>query len=224
MNRRHCSSDYLSCPSCPGYLDSVGRFSHFKRLFSSVFTALALVLAGTAPLRAAEPSALMLVATPALVDPLYGATVVVAQPIGGGQFLGFIVNKPTKVTVAEAFPKHTPSQKVMDPIFVGGPERPNSVFALVNSEQSPGNGSLQLADDLFVVLAGTTVDHVIEHDPEHARFLVGAVLWQPGELEAEIKRGAWFVETPVTDLMMRKETGTLWQDLVQRREARRRAI
>ena len=198
----------------------------FTRCLPGFIMVLALLLTSAAPLpvRAAESSALMLVATPALNDPLYGATVLVAHPIGGGQFLGFIVNKPTKVTVAEAFPKHAPSQKVMDPIFVGGPERPNSVFALVNSEQSPGKGSLQLADDLFVVLAGTTVDHVIENDPGQARFLVGAVLWQPGELESEIKRGAWFVESLATDLMMRKETGTLWKDLVQRREARRRAI
>ncbi len=170
------------------------------------------------------PQTMMLVATPALSDPLYGATVLVARPIGGGQFLGFIINKPSKVTVAQAFPKHEPSQKVQAPIYVGGPERANSIFALVNTEQDPGQGSMKLTQDLFLVLAGSTVDKVIENDPEHARFLVGAVLWRPGELESEIKRGAWYVEQPDTNIMMRKETKNLWQDLVQRREARRRAI
>ena len=77
---------------------------------------------------------------------------------------------------------------------------------------------------LFVVMAGATVDQVSEHDPEHARFLIGTVLWRPGELESEIRRGAWHVEAPETDLMMRKETGTLWTELVQRQEARRKAI
>lgn len=173
---------------------------------------------------ASTPQTMMLVATPALSDPLYGATVLVARPIGGGQFLGFILNKPSKVTVAQAFPKHEPSQKVQAPIFVGGPERANSVFALVNTEQNPGQGSMKLTQDLFLVLAGTTVDKVIENAPDQARFLVGAVLWRPGELESEIKRGAWYVEKPDTDIMMRKETKNLWQDLVQRREARRKAI
>ena len=54
--------------------------------------------------------------------------------------------------MVQAFPKHAPSQKVTAPIFVGGPERPNTMFALVNSETSPGQGSMRLAPDLFLVL------------------------------------------------------------------------
>ena len=173
---------------------------------------------------AEPPEALMLVATPSMTDPLYGATVLVARPIGGGQFLGLILNKPTTVTVAEAFPGHAPSQKVTAPIFVGGPEQTNTMFALVNSESSPGQGSIRLAPDLFLVYSGTTVEQVSEHDPENARFLVGAVLWQPGELELEIRRGAWYVEEPETGLVMRKETGNLWEELVERLEGYRKAI
>lgn len=196
-----------------------------SRHLSALAVLMAMLIPGAVPTVAAETdTTIMLVATPLLADPVYGASVLVARPIGGGQFLGFILNKPSPMTVAQAFPEHGPSQKVKAPIFLGGPERANSLFALVNSTQSPGKGSLQLAPDLFVVLAGSTVDLVIEHDPEHARFMVGAVLWKPGELESEIKRGAWYVETPETELMMRKETGKLWQELVQRKEVRRRAI
>jgi putative transcriptional regulator len=187
--------------------------------------AFALLAAWITPASAADPpDAVMLVATPELADPIYGATVLVARPIGDGQFLGFIINKPTRVTLAQAFPKHMPSQKVAAPIFLGGPEEANMLFALVQSEQSPGQGSIQLTPDLFIVLAGATVDEVIEHDPDHARFLVGVVIWRPGELEAEIKRGAWYVEQPETGLLMRKETGNLWEELVERLEGRRKSI
>ena len=156
--------------------------THLGRLVAAV----AMLLAGVGPAAAADPTAatppdaVMLVATPALSDPLYGATVLVAHPIGGGQFIGFIINKPTRITVAQAFPGHVPSQKVKAPIFLGGPENAQALFALVHSEQSPGQGSLQLMPDLFVVMAGATVDQVIEHDPEHARFLIGTVLLRPG--------------------------------------------
>jgi putative transcriptional regulator len=187
--------------------------------------AMAMLVACVAPVRAADPgAAVMLVATPEFSDPLYGATVLVAHPIGDGQFLGFIVNKPTTVTLAEAFPRHAPSQKVAAQIFLGGPESVSTLFALVQSDHSPGKGSMQIAPDLFIVVAGETVDAVIEREPEHARFLVGAVLWQRGELEYEIKRGAWYVEVPEADLMMRKETGTLWKELVERQDVRRKAI
>ena len=198
-----------------------GFASHLRGLF----LAFAVLLAATASARAADHDAtLMLVATPALSDPIYRSTVLVARPMNDGRFVGFIINKPTKMTLAQAFPEHGPSKKVADPIFLGGPERINTLFALVQSEKSPGKGSMQLAPDLFLVMAGETVDRVIEHDPEHARFLFGVVIWQPGELDSEIKRGAWYVEQPETDLMMRKETGKLWEELVQRKSSRRGAV
>ena len=198
------------------------RFANHLR---NTLFCIAILIASVAPVRAADPdAAVMLVATPALSDPIYKATVLVASPMSDGRFVGFIVNKPTKMTLAQAFPEHGPSKKVADPIFLGGPERINTLFALVQSEQSPGKGSMQLASDLFLVLAGETVDRVIEHDAEHARFLFGVVIWQPGELDAEIKRGAWYVERPETDLMMGKETGKLWEKLVRRVSGRGRAV
>ena len=199
-----------------------GRFTdHLRR---SLF-GLAMLLAAATAVRAADPAAtVMLVATPALSDPVYRGSVLVASPLGDGRFLGFIVNKPTRITLGQAFPEHGPSKKVTDPIFLGGPDQSNKLFALVQREQSPGNGSIRLLSDLFIVVAGDTVDRVIEQDPEHARFLFGAVVWQPGELDSEIKRGAWYVEQPDTDVMMRKETRKLWEELVQRRGGGRRGF
>ena len=199
-----------------------GRFTdHLRR---SLF-GLAMLLAAATTVRAADPAAtVMLVATPALSDPVYKGSVLVASPLGDGRFLGFIVNKPTRITLGQAFPEHGPSKKVADPIFLGGPDQANKLFALVQREQSPGNGSIRILSDLFVVVAGDTVDQVIEQDPEHARFLFGAVVWQPGELDSEIKRGAWYVEQPDTDVMMRKETRKLWEELVQRRGGGRRGF
>jgi putative transcriptional regulator len=192
-------------------------FRRYFGQFHRLIVVLALLCSGVLPVRAADPpAALMLVATPEFIHPLYGATVLVAHPIGDGQYLGFIINKPTTVTLGQAFPQHAPSQKVAAPIFLGGPEKANTLFALVHSEHSPGRGSYPIMRDLHVVVAGDTVDSVIEHDPDHARFLVGAVFWQKGELEVEIRRGAWYVEQPEADLMMRKETGNLWEELVDR--------
>ena len=191
------------------------RFSgHLRGLFFGV----ALLGAALTPAHAADPTAtVMLVATPKLADPIYRASVLVASPLADGRFVGFIINKPTRLTLGQAFPEHAPSKKVVDPIFLGGPEQANKLFALVQREMSPGRGSMRLSPDLFLVLAGDTVDQVIEQDAEHARFLFGAVIWQPGELDSEIKRGAWYVEEPDTKVMMRKETGKLWLELLRRR-------
>ena len=187
--------------------------------------ALVMLIAWIGPVHAVDPTdTVMLVATPEFAHPFYGATVLIAFPIGNGEFLGFIVNKPTTVTLADAFPEHPASQKVKDRIFIGGLEGANLLYALVQSKTSLGTGALQVSPDLFIVLASEAVDQVIEQEPEHARFLVGSVFWQSGELESEIEGGAWYVEQPDAGLIMRQETGKLWEEQVQRVTSLRKAI
>jgi putative AlgH/UPF0301 family transcriptional regulator len=61
-----------------------------------------------------------------------------------------------------------------------------------------------------------TVDRIIEQDGNAARFFVGLVVWQPGELEAELQKDFWFVMQNDSDLVFRKHTDGLWEELVQR--------
>src|SRR5512134_2161809 len=66
--------------------------------------------AGAADIDVDRP--LLLVATPELYDPLYGAAVLVVTPIGGDEHVGFIVNRPTGTRLENLFPEHAPSRKV----------------------------------------------------------------------------------------------------------------
>jgi putative transcriptional regulator len=188
--------------------------------------ALAVLLgAWAAPARATDPAdALVLVAKRELKDPLYRATILIARPMGGDQHLGVIVNRPTKLTLAELFPEHKPSRTVRDPVYLGGPSSSSVIFALVHRADSPGGKSLQLMPDLFMAFEGATVDRIIETDPAHARFVAGLVAWRPGELRREIKRGAWHVVDADPALIMRKKTDGLWEEMVRRAEIRANAI
>jgi len=58
-------------------------------------------------------------------------TVILVAPIGNGEHVGFIVNRPSKITLSQLFPEHAPSKKVLDPVYVGGPLNSESIFALV---------------------------------------------------------------------------------------------
>jgi putative transcriptional regulator len=165
----------------------------------------------------------VLVAKRQLQDKLYGATILVARPIGQDQHIGFIVNRPTKVTLAQLFPEHAPSRKVPDPVFLGGPISSESIFALVQTSKNPGGRSVKLSEDLFAVIDGKLVDDVIEKDPMHARFVAGLVAWRSGELQDEIKRGAWYVLAADSALVLRKPEG-LWEELVRRAELKANGI
>jgi putative transcriptional regulator len=190
----------------------------------ALLAVLATALCAALPAAAADPSdSVILVAKRQLRDKMYGATILVARPIGHDQHIGFIVNRPTKVTLGQLFPKHPPSQKVPDPVYLGGPISAESIFALVQTSKHPGGRSVQLMPGMFAVFDGKLVDDVIERDAGKARFVAGLVGWRAGELRDEIKRGAWFVLDADPKLVLRKPEG-LWEELVKRAEIRANSI
>src|SRR5512134_3860360 len=103
----------------------------------------------------------MLVAKPN-VRQFYGGTVLFVRPIGGGAHLGFIINRPTDVTLGSLFPRHVPSQKVTKPVLLGGPEFTDALFAVVQKPASPGGNSIAFAPDVFVAFDLDVVDRIIE--------------------------------------------------------------
>jgi putative transcriptional regulator len=188
------------------------------------FLGLMAALFMTFPAAAAElDRSVILVAKRQLQDRFYGATILVVRPIGQDQHIGFIVNRPSQVTLGQLFPQHAPSRKVPEPVFVGGPINSESIFALVQTSKNPGGRSVRLSDNLFVVIDGKLVDDVIEKDPSHARFVAGLVAWRSGELKEEIQRGAWHVLAADSGLVLRRPEG-LWEELVRAAELRANGI
>jgi putative transcriptional regulator len=175
---------------------------------------LAAVAFGSA--RAGEPAeTVLLVATPELGGS-YTRTILIATRVTQGGHVGVILNRPTRTSVAAVFPEHAPSKKIVDALHLGGPVAFDAVFALVRTKESPGEGSVQLAPDLFLATTGTAIDRVIEQAPDRARFYAGVVVWEPGELAAEIARGFWFVRPADADIVFRSPTAGLWEELVRR--------
>jgi putative transcriptional regulator len=141
------------------------------------------------------------------------AQALIAVP-AGERHLGFIVNRATDVKLATLFPEHAPSAKVADPVYFGGPEMVDALFAVVR--HNPGPDAVRLFGELFVVSSSKAIDRVIEQTPNDARYFAGFVGWQPGELAKEIDAGYWYVTDPDPTLFFRHDTGALWQELIQR--------
>ena len=173
---------------------------------------------------AAPEETVLLVAKRQLEDPIWGSTIVLAKPVEGGGHIGFILNKPTKLNLAELFPEHEASKKIADPLFLGGTVDINLVFALVEGHASKKAGSIRIAPDLFLAYETKAVDRIIETESEHARFFLGLVVWRPGQLDDELDRGLWYVDEPEAKLVMRRKTDDLWEELVRRLEARANTI
>ena len=192
----------------------------FLRTLAASFAVFFLTAAGAA----APEETVLLVAKRQLVDPIWGSTIVLAKPIEGGGHVGFIVNKPTKMSLAELFPGHEPSKKVADPLFLGGTVNMNLVFALVEEHGSRKDGSIRIAPDIFLAYDTKAVDRIIESESDHARFFLGLVVWRPGQLDDELDRGLWYVDEPEAKLVLRRKTDGLWEELLLRLEARANTI
>jgi putative transcriptional regulator len=149
---------------------------------------------------------LILVAKPELRDQLFGASVLVVAPIGGGQHVGFIVNRPTGTTLGSVFPDHAASQKVVDPVHVGGPVQPGVLFALVHRRTTPGGNSFEMMPGLYAAIEEEVIDRIIESEPQRARFVAGLVSWRDGELRREIELGAWDVVDADPSLVTRSSS------------------
>jgi putative transcriptional regulator len=192
----------------------------FLRALVASFAVFFLTAAGAA----APEETVLLVAKRQFEDPIYGSTIVLARAVEGGGHVGFIVNKPTKMSLAELFPEHEASKKVVDPLFLGGTVDMNLVFALVEGHGSKKDGSIRIAPDLFLAYETKAVDRIIESESDHARFFLGMVVWRPGQLDDELDRGLWYVEEPEAKLVLRRKTDDLWEELVRRSEARANTI
>jgi putative AlgH/UPF0301 family transcriptional regulator len=188
------------------------------RILTFLAAALTLVLAAPLAWSADISDTVLLVAKRSLHDRIYGSSVLLARPMVEGRHVGFIVNKPTNMTLGKLFPKHVPSQKIVDPVYLGGPTGPEVIFAMVKDSKSPGGRSLQLTPGLFLAFDTAVVDRIIETQPQQARFFAGMVMWQPHELAEEVKRGLWHVMDAKPEILLRKSSDTLWEDLVGRAE------
>ena len=176
--------------------------------------------------RPGEPDdgTVILVAKRNLQDKVYGSTILFAKPVGNDRHVGFILNKPSQLTLGKLFPEHAASRKVPDPVYLGGPFGREVIFALVNRKESPGGRSVQITPDLFLAFDSPVVDRIIESEPQQARFFAGMVVWQQGELRTELKRGLWYVLDAKTDLLLKKQTDGLWEELVGRSERKANTI
>src|SRR5258708_12738266 len=90
-----------------------------KLLFLRALAASSAVFMLAAAAAPGEP--MLLVAKRGFEDPVYGSTIVLARPVGGGRHVGFIVNKPTKLNLSQLFPQPEPSKNVPHPPFPPAP-------------------------------------------------------------------------------------------------------
>jgi len=187
------------------------------QIVARVLVALAAALAVALP-AVAQERGFLIVAKPHVPDPNFRRTVVLVTQTPDGAALGVIVNRPANKSLAEVVPEDPKLARFTEPLYVGGPVERVGLFAVFRAPTAPGE-ALRAGEDLWIALAPPTVERLLYEPPEALRLYLGYAGWGPGQLRSEIDRGDWWVLDADPDLVFRKDTKGLWEELSTRAQS-----
>ena len=166
----------------------------------------------------------LLVATPLLGDPNFRRAVVliVEHEVTEGT-LGIVLNRPTKVTVGQVLEQWTDLATDPSVVFTGGPVSPTSALALAlvpGKDEPVGWRALDGAPALarLGLLDLDAPPRLLAPAIKSLRVFAGYAGWSPGQLDAEIDEGAWYVLPAQPGDVFAAEPERLWREVLRRQE------
>jgi putative AlgH/UPF0301 family transcriptional regulator len=172
---------------------------------------LAVATSGTRAADLSEP--VVLVARASLDNTPFAQTVVIAAPAPGGAHIGFVVNRPSQMKLDTLFPDQEPAHNVAEPVYLGGPSLPNGLFAVLRDAPADMPTAIPLLPGVVVVFDGNAIDRLIEQRPNAARYFLGMMQWDTGELEQQISNGLWEVQSAEPQNVLPVKARGLWNSL-----------
>lgn len=154
----------------------------------------------------------LLVASPVVSDGVFDQTVIYMlhhDPVGA---LGVVLNRPSDLAAAELLPRWADHLSTPSELFIGGPVAPDGLVGLAHRR---GLDAGTVADQV------TTID--LETDPavtgaeiDQLRLFRGYSGWAPGQLDGELRLGAWFVAEAEVDDLWCREPAALCEAVLRR--------
>ncbi|GAA4874260.1 YqgE/AlgH family protein [Serinicoccus chungangensis] len=168
-----------------------------------------------------EVTGQLLVATPLTGDPFAGSVVLVLHHDEDGAH-GLVLNQPMEAGVDAVLPEWQPF--VTDPgvLFRGGPVGRDTAMGLVSVPghlpEDPPLGTQLLFGGIGLVDLDAPAPLVV---PELGAFriFVGYSGWSAGQLDSEIRHGAWEVVPREPRDAFRADTTGLWRDVLLRQRS-----
>jgi putative transcriptional regulator len=158
----------------------------------------------------------LLVATPVLTDPNFARTVVqLVQHSDDDGALGVVLNQPSETPLADVLPGW--ALLAPDPVvvFVGGPVQESAAICL--GRLAPGE-----RDESYVPVPGApwlgtlNLEADAAQPVQEVRVFAGYAGWSPGQLEAEVEEGAWWVLDALPSDCFTPEPHRLWATVLRR--------
>lgn len=138
-----------------------------------------------------------IVAAPSLLDPNFRRAVVLLVEHRAEGSLGFIVNRAADVSFRDvAAELKLPAGLAAGrepPVLVGGPVAPHSGWIVFEpGADATGDGVVTVSERLAVSASREMLEHIARGDgPSRRALLLGYAGWGAGQLDEELRHGAW---------------------------------
>lgn len=187
-----------------------------RSIAASTFVALALLI-GTDPAAAQSPTTgSLLVATDQMLDPNFKRSVLLILHYGEDGALGVLINRPTNLDPAEAFPQAASFADYAGKVFFGGPVGPTQLLMLMRAPSRDLVRGPPVVGDVYIGVDPENFDSAIAggSDSSRVRFYAGHAAWAPQQLDGEIAAGSWRVVSGRADLVFADDPLSLWEQVV----------
>jgi len=176
---------------------------------------------------------LLLVASPELVDPPFRRTVVLLLAHGDEGSVGVVLNRPSETSVQTVLPAWERWVTRPRAMYYGGPVATSSALCVGvrRAGSSQPLGSMQDEIDALLDPVGPPLARVsgelvlvdLEAEPQRTvealrgvRIYAGHAGWSPGQLDAEITQGSWYVLASDSDDILIDAGVDLWFRVLRR--------
>jgi putative transcriptional regulator len=149
---------------------------------------------------AAQPNGLLLVAKPGLADPNFSRSVVLVTQSDDGSSVGVILNRPAGKN------------------SLGGPVMREVQIALFAADEPPRAAAFRVLPNVYLSMHPQIVVPLARANGTNPRVRIfsGFAGWAPRQLAAEIDSGSWYVLRASEELLFRKDTTGMWEELVEK--------
>jgi putative transcriptional regulator len=169
------------------------------------------------------PNAILLVAKPGLADPNFRQTVVLVTQAEDSSTIGVILNRPTRLRLAELLRGMPGAERHAEPVFFGGPVMPGAIVALFHSEKPPEAPAFHVLQEVYLTMHPANIEALLAAPQRRYRLYAGFSGWAPRQLQGEMARDGWFVLAPDAELLFRSDVSGMWDELLAKTRGRRTA-
>ena len=159
----------------------------------------------------------LLVAHPNLGDFFHRSVIFIYQDDPSSGTMGLLLNKPTRIKVADIIGERGLPYGGTEHVYKGGPVNENAVF-LLHEDQWYGSNTMQIGNSGLAITSDAVMMEKLSmgNYPQGWRMCTGVAAWKPGQLQQEMNSTVgWLTCDSNRSIVFDKDGDRQWNKSLQ---------